>query len=220
MIRPFVSKKCPEVADDIAIMMDFENDPLGLYPRVGAEYGLCPFCGSDLAHGTQGVDARCTRFNGLEYFELDACLRIPKYIIFPPLQATVIHDWLKLKMSVFWNLASTMAAVNSHDDIIVRVEEVQKPDIGHITESFWDPGSICTHAKCEVTIASFHEITRISTDPHAPAQRLYFDIDSPRETWAIWMDAPLKTILSKYTGSSVPMATSNPCSSCYVIRLH
>ena len=65
-------KKCPEVADDIAIMMDFENDPLGCIRGVGAEYGLCPFCGSDLAHGTQGVDARCTRFNGLEYFELDA----------------------------------------------------------------------------------------------------------------------------------------------------
>lgn len=76
-----------------------------------------------------------------------------------------------------------MAAVNSHDDIIVRVEEVQETGHRSHYRVFSGIQALFAHMQNAGDDCTFHEITRISTDPHAPAQRLYFDIDSPRETW-------------------------------------
>lgn len=79
----------------------------------------------------------------------------------------------------YFRLAEALAAVGALGECLVRVET---PERSHY-EIHADPAALAGAVLAAGGRATYHEITRVSTDPYPPLQRLYFDFDLPRERW-------------------------------------
>ena len=75
-------------------------------------------------------------------------------------------------MDHYYNLADAMRAVQSFDDVVVRVEDGRSYYIIYNSIE-----KLAEDIENSPTSRAYHEITRIEMNPFAPAQRLYFDID-------------------------------------------
>jgi hypothetical protein len=81
-------------------------------------------------------------------------------------------------------LADALNGVSGYCDMIVRIENCTNPERPFSNYTiFSDPFSLLNEIEEAGKGISFHEITRIETDPFALNQRLYFDIDIPSANW-------------------------------------
>jgi hypothetical protein len=91
---------------------------------------------------------------------------------------------------IFWKKDAALSALTSHTEVIVRVEtatDYRDPGDGNGSrnhyEIFSDPGKLYARIAAAPENVSFHEITRVATDPYPSPQRMYFDIDADRDRW-------------------------------------
>jgi hypothetical protein len=80
-------------------------------------------------------------------------------------------------------LDSSLLGIRCHSQALVRVETAGDKKVYSHYEIFNGPQELYARIASAPASISFHEITRIATDPFSSPQKMYFDIDAGREKW-------------------------------------